>query len=166
MKALTSTQKLAIWWPNTAVTSAEHDVLEMGSSVWRYKYGSVTFADPSADQLAVVSAAADPTDVYNFIWDTQDPQKIISQSSAPPITSSRWNPDVGHSTNTADVLNMTFYKSLNVADSSTLKTNGSSVPVGFIYWPDSSNAADKWSNTGDNIEWVADTSTPAGGNNN
>ena len=164
MKALNTTKKLTLWWPNSAVDAAEHDVLIM-SNVWNYKYGSVAFSQ-NADQDAVVAAAADPTDSYNFVWDTnQDPQKIISQSNLPPITSSRWNPDVGHSTNTADVLNMTFYKSLNVADTTTLVSSGSTVAVGLIFWPDQSDANDKWVQEG-NIEWVADTSAPAGGNNN
>ena len=89
----------------------------------------------------------------------------MTQSGLPPITSARWNPDVGHSTNTDDVLNMTFYKTLNIADSSALISSGSTVAVGLIFWPDSSVASDKWVQEG-NIEWVADTSAPAGGNNN
>ena len=33
-----------------------------------------------------------------------------------------------------------------------------------MYWPDSSDAATKWYNTGDDIDWVAETSTsPSGG---
>lgn len=44
----------------------------MSSSVWRYKYGSVTLA-ANADQDAVLAAAADPSDSYNFVWNTADP---------------------------------------------------------------------------------------------
>ena len=43
MKALTSEQKLALWWPAADMASAEHDVLLMGAA-YRYKYGSLTFA--------------------------------------------------------------------------------------------------------------------------
>jgi len=38
-----------------------------------------------------------------------------------------------------------------------------------MYWPDSSantKVSDYWFNSGDGIEWVAETSTPSGGNNN
>ena len=90
---------------------------------------------------------------------------MVSQTDLPPITSSRWNPDPGASTNTADVLNMTFYKGLNVADTTSLTSSGSTVAVGIIFWPDSTVANDKWVQEG-NIEWVADTSTPSGNNNN
>jgi len=83
------------------------------TGVWNYKYGEVTIA-ANAEQPAAIAAAADPSDTYNFVWDSQDPKKIVSQSDLPPITSARWNPDITHSTNTADVLSMTFYKSLNV----------------------------------------------------
>ena len=42
--------------------------------------------------------------------------------------------------------------------------------MGMMYWPDSSKntkASDYWFNSGDDLEWVAETSTPpAGGNNN
>ena len=136
----------------------------MSSSVWRYKYGSVTLA-ANADQDAVLAAAADPSDSYNFVWNTADPQKMISQTDLPPITSSKWNPDPGASTNTADVLNMSFYKGLNVADTTALTASGSTVAVGIIFWPDSTVANDKWVQEG-NIEWVADTSTTSSNNNN
>jgi len=90
---------------------------------------------------------------------------MISQTDLPPITSSKWNPDPGASTNTADVLNMSFYKGLNVADTTALTSSGSTVAVGIIFWPDSSVANDKWVQEG-NIEWIADTSAPSGNNNN
>lgn len=90
---------------------------------------------------------------------------MISQTDLPPITSSKWNPDPGASTNTADVLNMSFYKGLNVADTTALATTGSTVAVGIIFWPDSTVANDKWVQEG-NIEWVADTSTTSSNNNN
>jgi hypothetical protein len=94
---------------------------------------------------------------------------MVTQSGLPPITSTRWNPDVGVSQNTADVLNMTFYRSLGSADSTTLLASGRSQAWGVMYWPDSSNANVKWFNTGDNIEWIAETSTTnnnSGGNSN
>ena len=116
MKALNTTKKLTLWWPNSAVSHAEHDVLLMTNALWSYKYGSVALG-PGADQDAVLAAASDPTETYNFVWNSEDPKKILTQSGLPPITSARWNPDVGHSTNTDDVLNMTFYKTLNIADS-------------------------------------------------
>ena len=90
---------------------------------------------------------------------------MISQNDLPPITSSRWNPDPGASTNTDDVLNMTFYKEVNTAATTALVSSGSTVAVGVIFWPDSTVANDKWVQEG-NIEWVADTSTPSGNNNN
>ena len=113
MKDFTTTQKLSMWWPTAAVDYAEFDVLYMSTGVWNYKYGELTLA-PNANQHDVVAAAPDPTDTYNFVWNSDDPKKIVTQSGLPPITSSRWNPDVGHSTDTADVLNLTFYRSLNV----------------------------------------------------
>ena len=61
---------------------------------------------------------------------------------------------------------MTFYKSLNVAESSSLLANGLRVEVGMMYWPDASantKESDYWYNTGDGLEWVAETSTPSGG---
>ena len=164
LKALSTTQKLTIWWPNSATDAAEQNVLYMSSTVYRYKYGTVTLA-PNADQDAVLAAAADPSGSYNFVWNTDDPKKMISQSDLPPITSSKWNPDPGASTNTDDVLNLTFYKEVNVASTTALVTSGSTVAVGVIFWPDSTVANDKWVKEG-NIEWVADTSTPSGNNNN
>ena len=92
----------------------------MTNALWSYKYGNVAFPPGTTDQLAVVEAASDPTDVYDFAWNNDDPRKIATRTGLPPISSVRWNPDVGHSTNTNDVLNMTFYKTLNVADSSAL----------------------------------------------
>jgi len=164
MKALSTTKKLTLWWPNSAVSHAEHDVLLMTNALWSYKYGNVALG-PGADQDAVLAAASDPTETYDFAWNNADPKTIATRTGLPPITSARWNPDVGHSTNTDDVLNMTFYKTLNIADSAALISSGSTVAVGLIFWPDSSVASDKWVQEG-NIEWVADTSTPAGGNNN
>jgi hypothetical protein len=58
---------------------------------------------------------------------------------------------------------MSFYKSLNIAETSALLSSGSTVAVGLIFWPDDTAANDKWVQEG-NIEWVADTSAPAGGN--
>ena len=61
---------------------------------------------------------------------------------------------------------MTFYKSLNVAESSSLLANGLRVEVGMMYWPDASantKESDYWYNTGDGLEWVAETSSPGGG---
>lgn len=155
---------MTIWWPNSATDRADQDVLYMSSGVYRYKYGSVDLA-PNADQDEVLAAAADPSGSYNFVWNTADPQKMISQTDLPPITSSRWNPDPGASTNTADVLNLTFYKEVNVAGTTALVSSGSTVAVGVIFWPDSTVPNDKWVQEG-NIEWVADTSTPSGNNNN
>ena len=94
---------------------------------------------------------------------------MVTQDGLPPISSTRWNPDVGASTNTADALNMTFYRSLSTADSTTLLASGRSQAWGVMYWPDSSNANVKWFNTGDDIEWIAETSTTnnnSGGNSN
>jgi len=88
---------------------------------------------------------------------------MVSQSNLPPISSSRWNPDTGVSTNTADVLNLTFYKTLNVADATSLLSSGSTVAMGVIFWPDQATASDKWTKEG-NVAWVADTSTANGGN--
>ena len=136
----------------------------MSSGLWNYKYGSLTIA-ANANQHEVVAAAADPSDSYNFAWNSDDPRKIASQSNLPPITSSRWNPDITRSTNTADVLNMTFYKELNVADTTTLLASGIKKDVGFMYWPDKKED-DYYFNSGDKIEWVAETSTPSGGNTN
>ena len=125
MKDNTNTQKLTLWWPNDAGTSAELDVLTMpNAGAWTYKYGSVPSYDNSDSGLASATAAPDPTDTYTFVWDSQDPKKIVTQSGLPPIVSSRWNPDVGHSTNTADALNMTYYRSLNSADTTTLLSAG------------------------------------------
>lgn len=86
MKLLTSTHKMTIWWPNTATDAADQDVLYMSNTVYRYKYGTVTLA-PNADQDEVLAAAADPSGSYNFVWNTEDPQKMISQSDLPPISS-------------------------------------------------------------------------------
>jgi hypothetical protein len=134
----------------------------MTSGLWNYKYGSVTLA-PGAVVADVIAAAADPSDTYDFAWNNADPKKIATRVGLPPITSSRWNPDVGVSTNTDDVLNMSFYKSLNIAETSALLSSGSTVAVGLIFWPDDTAANDRWVQEG-NIEWVADTSAPAGGN--
>ena len=164
MKALTTAKKLSLWWPNSAVDYAEHDVLKMTSGLWSYKYGSLTLA-AGAVVADVVAAAADPSETYDFAWNNADPRKIATRTGLPPITSSRWNPDVGASTNTDDVLNMTFYKSLNVAETSALLSSGSTVAVGMMFWPDDAAPSDKWVQEG-NIEWVADTSTPANTNTN
>ena len=64
---------------------------------------------------------------------------------------------------------MTFYETLNVAESSATFANGRRVELGFMYWPDASantKESDYWFNSGDGIEWVAETSTSSGGNNN
>ena len=90
---------------------------------------------------------------------------MISQTDLPPISSTKWNPDPGASTNTADVLSLTFYKEVNVAATTALVSSGSTVAVGVIFWPDPSVPNDKWVKEG-NIEWVADTSTPSGNTNN
>ena len=61
---------------------------------------------------------------------------------------------------------MTFYETLNVAESSATLANGRRVELGFMYWPDASantKESDYWYNVGDGLEWVADTSTPSGG---
>jgi hypothetical protein len=135
------------------------------AGVWNYKYGALALA-PGANQADVVAAAADPSDSYNFVWDAQTPKKMVTQSGLPPISSSRWNPDTGISTDTGDVLTMAFYKSLNAADTTAFASNGATVAVGMVFWPDSSTAGNKWTEEG-NIEWVAETSTPAadGGSN-
>jgi len=56
---------------------------------------------------------------------------------------------------------MSFYKSLNVAETTALLSSGSTVAVGLMFWPDeATDPSNKWVQEG-NIEWVADTSTPA-----
>ena len=160
LKALTSTHKMSLWWPTSAATEAELDVLIMpNAGAWNYKYG--TLALPSGTpQVDTVAAASDPGNSYNFIFDpSSTPSKILSQSNLPPISSSRWNPDTAVSTNTADVLSMAFYKTLNSADTTAVLSSGSTVAMGVIFWPDSSAGSDRWTKEG-NIEWIADTSTP------
>jgi len=56
-----------------------------------------------------------------------------TQDGLPPITSTRWNPDVAASTNTADELNMTFYRTLGSADSTSLVASGRRQAWGVIY---------------------------------
>ena len=61
---------------------------------------------------------------------------------------------------------MTFYEGLNVQETSALKANGRRVELGMMYWPDASantKESDYWYNTGDGLEWVAETSSPGGG---
>jgi len=62
---------------------------------------------------------------------------------------------------------MTFYESLNVADSASLKASGLVRQWGVYYWPDQTQtgAANSWYNVGDSIDWVLETSTntPSGG---
>ena len=166
MVASDKTKKLTLWWPNSANSYAEHDVLLMTNALWSYKYGSVAFPPGTTDQVAVVEAASDPTDVYDFAWNSDDPRKIATRTGLPPISSARWNPDVGHSTNTNDVLNMTFYKTLNIADSSALINSGSRVALGLLFYPDVSNLTDRFEMSDAALEWKADTSTPSGGNGN
>ena len=73
MRVLTSTKKLSLWWPNSAVDAAEHDVLKMKlGGLWNYKYGSVTLA-PGAVVQDVIAAAADPSDSYDFAWNADTP---------------------------------------------------------------------------------------------
>ena len=57
---------------------------------------------------------------------------------------------------------MSFYKSLNAANTASFAASGSTVAVGVIFWPDTTNANDSWTDEG-NIEWIAETST---GDNN
>ena len=64
---------------------------------------------------------------------------------------------------------MTFYEGLNVQETSALKANGRRVELGMMYWPDASantKESDYWYNTGDGLEWVAETSSPGGGGGN
>ena len=70
MKDNTATQKLTLWWPNTAGDAAELDVLTMpNAGAWTYKYGLVPNYDNSDRGLASATAAPDPTDTYTFAWD-------------------------------------------------------------------------------------------------
>ena len=55
---------------------------------------------------------------------------------------------------------MSFYKSLNAASTASFAASGSTVAVGVIFWPDTTNANDAWTEEG-NIEWIAETSTGA-----
>ena len=94
---------------------------------------------------------------------------MVTQDGLPPISSTRWNPDVGASTNTADALNMTFYRSLSTADSTTLLASGRKQKWGVMYWPNLSKPSISWMNGGDDLEWIAETSTTnntSGGNSN
>ena len=173
MKDNANTEKLTLWWPNAANDAAELDVIVMPTpgpgSAWEYKYGNVPSSayDNSDGGLASVTAAADPTDIYRFAWSTADPQKMGTQDGLPPITSTRWNPDVAASTNTADELNMTFYRTLGSADSTSLVASGRRQAWGVIYQPNTGNAY-TWHNLGDDVEWIAETSTSNnnGGNSN
>ena len=72
MKDNANTQKLSLWWPNPVGGPAELDVLLMkaGQSVWQYKYGTVDISGATDGGVAAVAAATDPTDTYDFVWDS------------------------------------------------------------------------------------------------
>ena len=53
---------------------------------------------------------------------------------------------------------MAFYQSMNVADSTSMLTNGSTVTAGIIFWPDSSDS-DTNASVEKSIEWPKETST-------
>ena len=75
MKDNANTQKLSLWWPNAAADAAEYDVIYMKApgSAWEYKYGTVASYDNSDGGIASVTAAADPSDIYRFVWSSADP---------------------------------------------------------------------------------------------
>jgi hypothetical protein len=58
---------------------------------------------------------------------------------------------------------MAFYQSMNVADSTSMLTNGSTVTAGIIFWPDSSN--DNTASIEKSIEWPKETSTASDNTN-
>ena len=125
MKDNANTQKLTLWWPNAAGDSAELNVLLMSNSVaWEYKYGTVPNYDNSDRGLASVTAAPNPTDNWRFMWYLAIPKKISTINGFPHFTSTRWNPDVESCTNSDDVLNMTFYRRLDTAETTTLLSSG------------------------------------------
>ena len=128
---------------------------------------SIENYDNSDGGLASASAAADPVDVFRHTFDRWNPEpwRMIPQNGIPPVVNTRWNPDMVNSTDTANVLNMIFYKRLDEGSTNNLIANGITMKWGVIYMPDESDSTswNKWSNVGDDIAWgIAETSNNDG----
>ena len=167
---MTTENWFAVYWPNDAKTSLDTQLLSIPATnaAWKYYYGSIAITPETPwIPLKVVGNIRpmrldNPT--YNFIWDSQDPKKIVTQSNLPPISSSRWNPDIGKSTNTAAVLTMAFYQTMDATDSASMLANGSNIKTGAVFWPNS--AEDIYWYKEMDVAWPADTSTANNNTNN